>query len=249
MDRAARPNVPEPSPNTTSNGSLPNVESGYEFYSKSWSADDFPRMLAVTFQHPTPYYDDSYAINSANAGPYGDAIMQELIPRVEAEFRTIRASADRLLAGSSTGGWGSLALQIYHPDFFGGTWSFSPDPVDFHRYYGAADLYHAPNAFDLDDGHYLYPVRNGGPGNRRYSQQLQVLGAEDGGLEWSNLTPVGDDGYPRPVWNLVTGAIDRQVVQQMQAQGYDLRDYLQRNWGRIGPQLVGKLHIFCGDDG
>jgi S-formylglutathione hydrolase FrmB len=205
-------------------------------------------MIAVTFQHPTPYFDDSYAINSANAGPYGDAIMTELIPRVEETFRIVRQPYARLLAGSSTGGWGSLALLVHHPDFFGGTWSFSPDPVDFHRYYGAVDLYGARDAFNLDDGHYLYPVRNGGPGNRRYSQELRILGAEDGGLAWSNLTPVGDDGYPRPVWNLATGAIDRGVVEHMRAHDYDLREYLERNWNRVGPQLIGKIHVYCGDD-
>ena len=56
---------------------------------KAWMRDDFPRMLVVTLQHPTPYFDDSYAVNSVNVGPYGDAIMQELIPEVEKRFRVI----------------------------------------------------------------------------------------------------------------------------------------------------------------
>src|SRR2546430_11758193 len=50
--------------------------SGFEFY-RAWRSDRFPRMIAVTFQHPTPYFDDSYAVNSANNGPYGDAIRSE----------------------------------------------------------------------------------------------------------------------------------------------------------------------------
>ena len=83
-------------------------------------------MLAVTFQHPTPYYDDSYAVNSDNVGPYGDAIIQELIPAVEEQFRIIREPYARVLSGGSTGGWESLALQIFNPDFFGGTWSLCP---------------------------------------------------------------------------------------------------------------------------
>ena len=52
-------------------------------------SDGFPRMIAVTFQHPTPYFDDSYAVNSVNVGPYGDAIMNELIPEVEKRYRVI----------------------------------------------------------------------------------------------------------------------------------------------------------------
>ena len=81
-------------------------------------------MIAVTFQHPTPYFDDSYAVNSANNGPYGDAILTELIPEVESRFRIIAEPYARVLTGGSTGGWESLALQVYHPDFFGGTWTF-----------------------------------------------------------------------------------------------------------------------------
>jgi len=240
-------NVTEPPQNNPGNGALPDVESGYEFQ-QAWKSDGFPRVIAVTFQHPTPYFDDSYGINSANAGPYGDAFMRELIPAIEAQFRTIRAARARLLAGSSTGGWGSLALQVYHPDFFGCCWAFCPDPVDFRRYYGAVDLYGTESAFSEGNGHYLYPVRNGGPGNRLYSQELGILGAEDGGLEWSNLTPVGADGYPRPIWDAATGRIDPQVVDYMRAHNEDLRDYLQRNWPALGPRLAGKIHVFVGDD-
>ena len=64
---------------------------GYRLY-QDWTSDSFPRMLMVTFLHPTPYFDDSYAVNSANNGPYGDAIMTELIPYIESHFRIIRAA-------------------------------------------------------------------------------------------------------------------------------------------------------------
>jgi len=113
-------------------GDNPRAKRGYEFY-QFWQSDSCPRMIAVTFQHPCPYYDDSYAVNSPNVGPYGDAIMKELIPYVEEHFRIIRKPYARLLSGGSTGGWESLALQLYHPDFFGGTWTGCPDPVDFRR--------------------------------------------------------------------------------------------------------------------
>jgi hypothetical protein len=236
--------MPEPPPGTHYNGALMNVESGYEFY-QAWNADKFPRMIAVSFQHPTPYFDDSYGVNSATVGPYGDAIMQELIPAVEERFRTIRQPYARVLTGGSTGGWGALAIQLYHPDFFGGTWSFYPDPVDFRRYYGGVDLYKDDNAFTEKPGRVF---AGGGESNRRTSQLITVLGTQDAGFEWDKLTAVGTDGYPKPVWDLATGKIDRQVVQYMKQQNYDLREFLDRNWPKIGSQLEGKLHIYIGDE-
>ncbi len=113
---------------------------------REWIKDDFPRMIQVTFQHSNPYFDDSYAVNSVNLGPYGDAIMQELIPEIEQRFRVIREPYARVLSGGSTGGWESLALQVYHPDFFGGTWSYCPDPVTFTDVEGI-NVYADVNAF------------------------------------------------------------------------------------------------------
>src|SRR5258708_17922098 len=107
--------------------------SGYDFY-REWSSPKFPRMIAVTFRHPTPFFDDSYAVNSENNGPYGDPIMTELIPYIEEHFRTIRQPYPRLLTAGSTGGWESPALQICPPVFFGGAWPFYPDPTDFYRH-------------------------------------------------------------------------------------------------------------------
>ncbi|HEY2025809.1 MAG TPA: alpha/beta hydrolase-fold protein, partial [Gemmatimonadaceae bacterium] len=118
---------------------------GYQLF-RDWSSADFPRMLMVTFLHPTPYYDDSYAVNSANNGPYGDAIMTELIPYIESHFRIIPQGYARVLSGGSTGGWESLALQAYHPDFFGGAWVYYPDPVDFHRWV-TTDVYTDTSAY------------------------------------------------------------------------------------------------------
>ncbi len=105
---------------------------GAQSFREAWLSDNFPRIIAVTFQHPTPYFDDSYAVNSVNIGPYGDAIMNELIPEIEKRYRVIKEPWARWLSGGSTGGWESLALQIFHPDFFGGTWSSCPDPGDVH---------------------------------------------------------------------------------------------------------------------
>jgi hypothetical protein len=92
-----------------------NVQPGYEFF-QSWTSNKFPRFLAVTFTEPCPFFPDGYGVNSANNGPYGDALTQELIPFVEKQFRAIGKPHARLLEGASTGGWESLSLQLKYPD-------------------------------------------------------------------------------------------------------------------------------------
>ena len=136
-------------------------------FSKAWLGDAFPRMIAVTFQHPTPYFDDSYAVNSVNVGPYGDAIMNELIPEVEKRFRVIREPYARILSGGSTGGWEAAALQIFHPDFFGAAFAYCPDSVTFSDLEGI-NIYEDENAFYKMDGWRKVPTAN----SRRVNGQL-----------------------------------------------------------------------------
>ncbi len=231
---------------------------GYELY-KEWISPDFPRVIIVNFQHPTPYFDDSYAVNSANNGPYGDALFQELIPYLEEHFRMLHDSYARTLVGGSTGGWESLALQIYHPDFFNGTWTFFPDPVDFRRYQ-LVNIYQDPNAFQVPGFEYEIPERpmmRTPEGQvietmRGMSELEEVLGSHGRSCQqyeaWEAVYgPVGLDGYPRPLWDKLSGKIDHDVANYMRDHGYDLRDYLSKNWTKIGPKLKGKLHLYCGD--
>jgi hypothetical protein len=244
-----------------------NIETGPEFF-RAWTAPDFPRMIAVTFQHPTPYFDDSYAVNSANNGPYGDAILTELIPYLEAHFRMIPKAYARVLTGGSTGGWESIALQVHHPDFFGGTWTLYPDPVDF-RHYDMVDAYADTNAFVFTnrgigflsprtDWHhperYIMRAPDGQPlySVREYSRWEDVLGSHGRSTDqfeaWEAVYgPVGEDGYPKPLWDKRTGHIDHDVAVYMRDHGYDLRAYLAANWTKIGPQLVDKIHVDVGD--
>jgi len=233
-------------------------EPGYEF-AQAWMADDMPRMIAVTFQHPTPYYDDSYAVNSANNGPYGDALLQELIPFLEAHFRMTPQPWARLLTGGSTGGWESLALQVFHPKFFGGTWTLYPDPVDF-RNYQLTDAYADTSAFVPNESGWWVPERfmmrdtGGQPYTtmRQLSQLEAVLGSHGRSAQQMNAWdaaygPVGDDGYPRELWDKRTGHIDPEVAAYMRDEGYDLRAYLEKNWPTVGPDLADKIHVYVGD--
>jgi hypothetical protein len=222
-----------------------------------WVKDNFPRMVVVTWQHPSPYYDDSYAVNSANNGPYGDALLQELVPELEKRFRLIKQPWGRTLAGGSTGGWEAAALQIFYPDFFAGSWVYCPDPVTFHGYEGV-DIYQDDNAFYKQHEWYRVPTPNirdtlghikltfqqkakfeyvAGP-NGRSGHQLDV---------WSSVfSPVGKDGFYQPLFDPLTGVIDKNVMQYWK-EHYDLMYYMQAHWATLGPKLVDKLHFYVGD--
>ncbi len=229
---------------------------GYEFFN-FWNSDECPRMLAVTFQHPCPYYDDSHVMNSPNLGPYGDAVMQELIPYLEENFRIIRQPYARVLSGGSTGGWISFALQIFHPEFFGGTFSLCPDSLDF-RAQHLVNIYEDTNAYYIE---YEWlrverPVLRQPDGRVREMMkdenhyELAVGDRCRSGGQWEIYMacygPVGEDGYPKEVWDKLTGEIDPDVARYWK-EHFDLRNYLEQNWSRIGPQLEGKIHIYVGD--
>lgn len=229
-------------------------------FSQAWMSPAFPKMILVTFQHPTPYYDDSYAVNSVNNGPYGDAILQELIPFVETHFRIDRKPSARMLTGGSTGGWESLDLMVKHPDFFGGTWTFYPDPLDFHHFQ-TVDLYDDANAFIAPQSdpwlpvpRYMMRAPDGQPlvTYRAMSRDEATLGThgrsgEQLDIFFATFGPIGSDGYPVPLWNLKTGEIDRSAVAYARAHGYDITAYLKQNWATVGPKLVNKIHVYVGD--
>lgn len=233
-------------------------ESGYEF-GKAWTGDDLPRFIAVKLQHPTPFFDDSYGINSANNGPYGDAIHQELIPYLERTFRMIGAPYARVMTGGSTGGWISLALQIHYPDYYGGTWTLYPDPVDFRRYqlvniYGDTSAFRLPNApFGAPERPFQMNTMGQAMGNVRELSRMEesqgTRGRSAGQIDAWNAAygPVDAAGYPRRLWNMATGEIDHEVASSMRDRGYDLGAYLAKEWPRIGPSLVGKLRVFTGE--
>jgi hypothetical protein len=231
-------------------------EYSYQFF-KDWTGPGFPRVLLVQIQHATPFYDDSYAVNSANNGPYGDAIQYELIPEIEKRFRGLGHGWARFVFGGSTGGWESMAVQMFYPDEYNGAWIACPDPIDF-RHYTVVNIYSDTNA-------YWFPSRwkkTPRPGHRnwlghvdatleemnRYEYLLGTKGRS--GDQWdvweSVYSPVGPDGYPRRIWDRLSGKID-PVTAAYWKENYDLSYILQRDWATLGPKLRGKLRIFVGD--
>jgi hypothetical protein len=231
-------------------------EEAYNFY-KLWTSKDFPRFLIIEIQHANPYYDDSYAVNSANLGPYGDAIMYELIPHIEKQFRGIGQGWARFTYGGSTGGWEALAVQVFYPDEFNGCFAACPDPIDF-RAYTVVDIYKDKNAY-YQEGAFKKVPR---PGKRDYLGHVYctledanlkelALGTKSrSGDQWdiwqAVYSPVGADGYPKPIWDKLTGEIDKSVAEYWR-ENYDLGYILKRDWDKIGKKLEGKIHIYCGD--
>jgi len=231
-------------------------EHAHEFY-KEWSGPNFPRFIIIEIQHANPYYDDSYAVNSANLGPYGDAITYELIPEIEKRFRGIGKGWARFLYGGSTGGWEAMAVQVFYPDEYNGSWIACPDPIDF-RAYTVVNIYEHKNAYYADSPWKRMPR----PGKRNYLGELSATVEDMNHMElalgtnsrsggqfdiWEAVySPVGTNGYPKPIWNKLTGDIDPSVAEYWR-QNYDLGHILQRDWAKLGPKLEGKLHIYVGE--
>ena len=231
-------------------------EEAHRFY-KEWTGPNFPRMIIIEIQHANPYYDDSYAVNSANLGPYGDAITYELVPFIEQKFRGIGKGWSRFMYGGSTGGWEALAAQIFYPDEYNGAWGACPDPIDF-RAYTVVNIYEHDNAY-YADGPWKRIAR---PGKRNYLGELSATVEDMNHMElalgdhsrsggqfdiWEAVySPVGKDGYPKPIWDKLTGKIDRAVAEHWR-QNYDLGHILRRDWQKLGPKLEGKIHIYVGE--
>jgi hypothetical protein len=225
-------------------------------FTSYWLADGTPRVIYVTLQHPSPYYDDSYGVNSENNGPYGDAIMQELLPAVETRLRVIRQPWARILTGGSTGGWIALAHQIFYPDFYGGTFALCPDSVDF-RYHQIVNIADDANAYWIDKGWMKLdrPDTRSPDGNvtsmmkdENWFELVQGDHSRSGG-QWdiweATYSPVGPDGYPMPIWDKKTGVIDKKVAEYWKR--YDLRDILETNWPTLGPKVANKINVYVGD--
>ncbi len=188
--------------------------------------------------------------DSANNGPRGTALVEELIPHIEKQFRCIGTPAARLVTGHSSGGWSSLWLQVAYPDTFGGCWSTSPDPVDF-RDFQRVDLYTpAANLFTDPKGGRRALSRSSGRGVMyfdSFSKMEEVMG-RGGQLESFEavFSPRGKDGKPRKLWDRTTGAIDPDVAEAWEP--FDISLKLRREWATLGPKLAGKVHVYMGDE-
>lgn len=208
-----------------------------------------PPMIWVMLDESCPTGTHEFD-NSVNNGPWGTALTNEYIPYLEKKYRMDARARGRFLQGHSSGGWATLQLQIDYPTVFGGTWSTSPDPSDFHDFTGI-DLYapHA-NVYKRPDGTPYPIIRDHGKVLATFEQFVrneQVLGAYGGQIasfEWV-FSPRGKDGRPVPMFDRVTGDVDPTIVAYWHDH-YDLAHIVQSTWAERGPELRGKIHVFVG---
>lgn len=230
-------------------------EEAYNFY-KTWTSKDFPRFLVVEIQHANPYYDDSYAVNSANLGPYGDAINKELIPYIEKTFRGLGQGWARFTYGGSTGGWEAMATQVFYPDMYNGAFIACPDPIDFHAFtnvnlYSDKNLYAEKGLVNSIERPSMRDYFGRTLATQRDSNHMELVigdkGRSGGQYDiWQAVYgPRGADGLPAPIFDKQTGVIDPKVAEYWRDH-FDLTHIVQRDWGALGPKLAGKLHIYVG---
>ncbi len=220
-----------------------------------WTSTDAPQIITV-FLDGYAQFGDSYQLNSENNGPYGTALIEEIIPEIDKLYRTEGTSNSRYTAGCSTGGWVSLALQLYYPDHFGGCFSYSADPVSFYKMQ-LINIYENKNAF------YNYnsierPSKRNTMGEPEFTIKKEVRTENVEGYTNSYITsrnqwggwnavysPSDKNGLPMPIFDPITGAIDSTVAEHWKK--YDLLKYTQENWTELGPKIQGKIHIWMGD--
>jgi hypothetical protein len=224
-------------------------------FTEWWFSKTAPQVIYVFLDSQGPY-GDTYQVDSENNGPCGKALTEELIPAIEKLVRYNPDSKTRFVAGASTGGWISLGLQIFYPDFFDGAWSYSPDPITF-EHFGLINIYQDSTIFYNKYG-YLQPGRRTIYGEPTRSMKdwidsenfasrtnnYLISGGQFGAYN-AVFGPKGKDGLPSLMFDPETGKIDPKIAQQWEK--YDLLKILKNNWTTIGPKLQGKIWIWTGD--
>jgi S-formylglutathione hydrolase FrmB len=210
----------------------------------SWETEQ-TELVWVFLEASFPTGHHEFA-DSVNNGPWGEALVTELIPYLEKRFR-LRPSA-RFLTGHSSGGWSSLWLQVTYPDFFHGTWSTAPDPVDFRSFSGInVTPGSTDNVYRASDGSPRNLIRGSEVTFEEFARAEQVLGEYGGQLASFEavFSPRGEDGRPMRMFNRSTGELNPNTIAAWQK--YNIRRKLAENWKALEPRLRGKIHVFCGD--
>ncbi len=214
-------------------------------------AGDLADQVLQVVPDPQCYRGHSVFADSANNGPWGRALIEELIPEVERKFHGAQSGAQRYATGISSGGWSSLWLQVTYPDAFNGCWAHVPDPVDF-RNFQNIDLYKPGTNMFVDASGSRRPIARGRDGEVSlwyddFVKLEEILGP--GGQIHAFeavFSPRGPDGEPVPLFSRATGVIDPKVAKSWES--YDIRLVLERNWPTLSPKLRGKLHIYAGEN-
>jgi len=218
-----------------------------------WLSGEAPQIINV-------YLDGEingniYHVDSDNLGPFGYSLINEFIPHIENLYRGTDSPDTRFTDGCSTGGWGSLALQLFYPETFNGVFSYSPDWVDF-RLFFTVNIYRDENLFYNKYGYENIAMKTL-RGDAVVSMKdwigfENVLGYSGTyvdaphfiGALTSMFSEKGDDGKPIPLFDHETGIIDKEVAASWNR--YNLRYYTMNNWETLGPKVQGKIYIWMG---
>ena len=227
-------------------------------FSTWWVSAEATRFISVEIRTENPFYDDSYQMNSANLGPYGDAVNHELVPAIDKAFRTIGQPWGRVVTGGSTGGWVSAATLVKYPDLWAGSWSGYPDALDFHGHQ-VIDVYNDPNAYFVENPweRVPRPAARQTTGDSQWTIEQEnhyELAAGSHGRSqgqwdvWAAVFgPQARDGYPAPIWDKQSGVINHTVAAYWR-EHFDLSAILTSTWATLGPQLTGRMHFYVGSE-
>lgn len=208
-----------------------------------------PPMIWVAVDQSSPTGTSEF-VDSVNNGPWGQALVAELIPALERQYRMDGKPSGRLLTGHSSGGWAVLWLQVNYPKLFGGAWPTSPDPSDFHDFL-ANDLYaKGANVYRKSDGTPWPLARDKGQmlvSVEDFTRREVVVGEYGGQIasfDWV-FSPRGPDGSPLPMFDRTTGAVNPAVIAYWQ-EHYDVAERLRRHWPALKRDLDGRIHLTVG---
>jgi S-formylglutathione hydrolase FrmB len=219
-----------------------------------WLSGEAPQLITVFLDGEGPY-GDSFQIDS-EAGPYGYALIHELIPYIEEKYRNTQSYKTRFVSGCSAGGWGSLALQLFYPETFNGVFSYAPAPVDFHNFF-LIDIYNDKNLYINEFGHprpmyrSIYgeieiSMEDGIQWERVLSPYSSYMGSRWMLSDYMELfSPKGVNGKPLSLFDEKTGKINNKVADYWKK--YDLLIFTKENWEELGPKIQGKIYILVGD--
>jgi len=193
----------------------------------------------------TPYGLHAYVDSRVN-GPWGTALVTELIPYIQQTFRASKDPKQIFLMGQSSGGYGALWLALHFPSAFGGTWVTAPDPVDFSDFVGI-NIYKDKNAFVDARGNErgIYFI-NGKPQSSIREGYVKESFDGDGGQQQSFEAEFGlpdKNGRPQPLYD-ASGKINRKVAESWKP--YDMALYVKANAGKLRTTLNGPVKIYVG---
>jgi hypothetical protein len=192
--------------------------------------DKRPRLVLVVLD-PRGINGHHAFVDSVNEGPYGAALVTDLIPVLEQHLFAGSAARRRFLTGVGLGGWSVIHLQLEYCHAFDGAYAFDPEPLDQRNFYGC-DLTRA----GTDDPSQIGPARHlknlrEGALNGRLTSMESAFGAR------------GDDGRPLPLFADRGEHFDLDVVAAFARQ--DPAAQIRERGAALAPRLAGKIHAFA----